>query len=191
MANKKRTCDASKTLQLIPVIPVTVINHIHYVANNMIGKSNLVEADRADIIQEMTIAVWRAMELLKDKKKFATGNAYLCKAVDLTASQIYRRRIRHKHDTPWIPIEECHTDDDDKKTAIIPAIDDFDRQILHMDIRVIVNSFPDELRLICELLMQGYSFSKIAERLNLPESTVRIWRMKAIRQAFVRNGINF
>ena len=190
MANKTKN-SASETLKPVPEIPAPVMDHIYYVADTMIGKSNLVEADRCDIIQEMSIAVCRAMALLKPHEKNSTGSAYLNKAVDLTAKNIYRQRIRRHNDTPCLPIEDCVRDEEKGKSAVItPMVDDFDRKILYMDIRVVVANLPDDLRRICELIMDGYTFEQIGEILGIPDATLRIWRMKKIREFFVRNGIN-
>ena len=188
MANKKNS--ASETLKPVPEIPASVMDHIYYVADTMIGKSNLVEADRCDLIQEMSIAVCRAKTLLDANGKSATGSAYLNKAVDLTAKNIYRQRIRKHNDTPCLPIEDCLRDEKKEKSAVItPMIDDSDKKILYMDIRVVVASLPDDLRRICELIMDGHTFEQIGEILGIPDATIRIWRMKKIREIFVRSGI--
>ena len=127
MANKKNS--ASETLKPVPEIPASVMDHIYYVADTMIGKSNLVEADRCDLIQEMSIAVCRAKTLLDANGKSATGSAYLNKAVDLTAKNIYRQRIRKHNDTPCLPIEDCLRDEEkEKSTVITPMIDDSDKK---------------------------------------------------------------
>jgi len=190
MADRKQFT-ASETLIPVPEIPAAVMNHIYYVADSMIGKSNLVEADRCDLIQEMSIAVCRAMTMVKRDGKTTIGTSYLNRAVDLTSKLIYRRRIRNHYDMPFLPIEnDSKGKDQDGESAVIPQIEDSDRKILHHDIRAIVATLSDELRIICELIMDGYTFEQIAEKIGISDSAIRLRRMKEIRDIFVRNGIN-
>jgi hypothetical protein len=147
------------------------MDHIYYVADTMIGKSNLVEADRLRPHSGNVHSRMRAKTLLDANGKSATGSAYLNKAVELTAKNIYRQRIRKHNDTPCLPIEDCLRDEEkEKSTVITPMIDDSDKKILYMDIRVVVASLPDDLRRICELIMDGHTFEQIGEILGIPDA---------------------
>ena len=187
MANK-RTYTASQTLDPVPEFSKTVMNHIYYVADNMIGKSNLVEDDRCDIIQELSLAAWRALSTYRENDKAAI-DTYVCRAVDNAAKNIFRIRMRKHLDEPCLSLEELTSNE--AREILLPVVDDRETIELRIDVRTVVESLPEELRVICQLIMDGYSFKEIAKITGVPEPTIRIWRMKEIRERFVQSGIDF
>ncbi|HUT37388.1 MAG TPA: hypothetical protein VNE39_28150 [Planctomycetota bacterium] len=54
-------------------------------------------------------------------------------------------------------------------------------------VREAVRRQPRRLRVICHLLMQGYTDEEVAEELGRPWGTVR-WQMYEIRKSFVAMG---
>ena len=191
MANKK-TYTASETLVPIPEIPTTVMNHIYFMANSMIGKSNLVEADRCDIIQELSLAVLKARSRYKPSPERPKGTAFFDSVVDHAMIDMYRKRIRRGQDTPTIPLGDC-LDEDEKRTtgSFTPSIDDFEQRMLCQDVREVVAAMSDNLRRICELLMDGHNTNSISHILGIPESTVRTLRIPEIRAIFRSHEIKF
>lgn len=184
----KRTYTASQTLEPVPEFSKTVMNHIYYVADNMIGKANLVEDDRCDIIQELSLAAWRALSTYRENDKAAV-DTYVCRAVDNAGKCIFRIRMRKHLDEPCLSLEELTSNEGHE--ILLPVVDDREAIELRIDVRTVVESLPEELKVICELIMDGYSFKEIAKITGVPEPTIRIWRMKEIRDRFVQSGIDF
>ena len=184
----KRTYTASQTLEPVPEFSKTVMNHIYYVADNMIGKSNRVQDDRCDIIQELSLAAWRALSTYRENDKAAI-DTYVCRAVDNAAKNIFRIRMRKHLDEPCLSIEELTSNE--AREILLPVVDDRETIELRIDVRTVVESLPEELSVICQLIMDGYSFKEIAKITGVPEPTIRIWRMKEIRERFVQSGIDF
>jgi len=54
-------------------------------------------------------------------------------------------------------------------------------------VREAVKKQPRRLRVICHLLMQGYTDEEVAEELGRPWGTVR-WQMYEIRKSFISLG---
>ena len=85
MANK-RTYTASQTLDPVPEFSNTVMNHIYYVADSMIGRANYVEDDRCDLIQELSLAAWQAMTTYRQNEN-ASIDTYVCRAIDIAPEE--------------------------------------------------------------------------------------------------------
>ncbi len=186
MANK-RTYTASQTLEPVPEFSKTVMNHIYYVANSMIGKANYVEDDRCDIIQDLSLAAWRAMSTYRETEN-TTMDTYVCRAVDITSKTMFRRRIRKGLDIPTISLDELMLDE--RAEALLPQVDDRDVIDLRIDVCNIVDSMPAKLKKICLLLMDGYTFKEIAKITGMSEVSIRLRRLAEIREYFIQNGID-
>ena len=96
MANKK-TYTASETLEPVPEFSKTVMNHIYYVADTMIGKANYVEDDRCDLIQELSLAAWQAMTTYRQNENAAI-DTYAASVVDgdeLDVHAVAFEEVRH------------------------------------------------------------------------------------------------
>ena len=187
----KRTYTASKTLDPVPEIPKRTMNHIYYVADSMIGKAGLVEADRCDLIQDLSLAAWHALSIHQDKDGKASLSTYLSKAVDLTAKCIYRDRIRKHYDIPFVSLDELLQEEEcGRSSAIESAYDEAEKQDRCMDIRLTVESLPEDLRIICRLIMYGYTLKEISVYTGIPEATIRLIRLEQIRTFFIACGIS-
>ena len=186
MANK-RTYTASQTLEPVPEFSNTVMKHIYFVADSMIGRANYVEDDRCDLIQELSLVAWRAMSNYRQNEN-ATIDTYVCRAVDLAAKDMFRTRIRKHLDVPAVSFEECALDE--KHESTLPAVDDREKIDLCIDVREIVDSMSAKHKKICQLLMDGYNIREISKITGMPETSIRR-RMDEIREIFVRNGIDY
>ncbi len=189
MANKKNNA-VSAQLNAAPEIPATVMSHINFLADKMIGTSNLAKCDRDDLVQEMCLAVVKAMSTYRKSESSPKGTRYLNRAADITADAIYRYRISRGLDTPAVSIEaNMEAEENGEPFVELPAGDDADRQSFLFDIRVIVAGMPDDLGMICRLIMDGYNFSEIARMMNVSEATIRTRRLEQIRRIFIAHGI--
>ncbi len=186
MANK-RTYTASQTLDPVPEFSNTVMNHIYYVADSMIGRANYVEDDRCDLIQELSLAAWQAMTTYRQNEN-ASIDTYVCRAIDIASKNLFRNRIRKNTDVPTVSFEEFALDE--KHEALLPIVDDRDKIDLAIDVRNVVDSLPADLKEICQLLMAGYSFREIGRLTRTPKTTV-CRRIPEIRAYFIRNGIDY
>lgn len=186
MANKK-TYTASETLEPVPEFSKTVMNHIYYVADTMIGKANYVEDDRCDLIQELSLAAWQAMSTYRQNENAAI-DTYVCRAIDIASKNLYRNRIRKNSDIPTVSFEEFALDE--KHEALLPVVDDRDKIDLAIDVRNVVDSLPADLKEICRLIMAGYSFQEIGKLTGTSKTTI-CRRIPEIRAYFVRNGIDY
>ena len=189
MANKK-TYTASQTLDPVPEFSNTVMNHIYFVADSMIGKANLTEDDRCDLIQDLSLAAWRAMSTYRETEN-TTLDTYVCRAVDFASKNMYRNRIRIRRsgDIPMLSLDELL--ENGKNEALLPTVDDRDYIDLLIDVRDTVNSLPAPLKKICQLIMAGYNFKEIAKIMRTSEASIRLRRIPEIREHFVKNGIDY
>lgn len=185
MANKK-TYTASETLDPVPEFSNTVMKRIYFVADSMIGKANLSEDDRCDLIQELSLAAWRAMSTYRQNKN-ATIDTYVCRAVDIAAKNLFRNRIRKHLDEPTVSFEECALDE--KHESMLPVVDDREKIDLCIDVRETVDSMSAKHKKVCQLLMDGYSIREIAAMTETSASSIRR-RMAEIREIFVQKGID-
>lgn len=183
MANRKNK-SADERRSPVPGIPASVMNHINFVADKMIGTSNLHDCDRDDIAQELTIEVLRTIDESRKNQDTPLAVRYLNMVADHAATEIYRRRIIRGLDIPKKPLESC------LNTKYEPIGDDAEIDIRRRDVRDIVSRMPERLRVVCELIMQGYSMSGAARALHVSFETIRIRRMRQIRRFFMENGIN-
>lgn len=182
---------ASETLIPIPEIPTPVMNHIYFLANSMIGKSNLVEADRCDIIQELSLAVLKARPRCKKSEKYPKGTAFFNHVADNAATDIYRWRICRRIDVQSVPLDDClSAEEKETRDVFVPATDDFEQRMLCYDVREVVAEMPDDLQAICELLMDGHPVNTISCILGIPEPTIRMRRIPQISSFFREHGIN-
>jgi len=182
MANKNSK-SASVRNSSVPGIPASVMNHIGFLADRMIGRCNLHDSDRDDIVQEMTIAVLRTIEDFRKTQAAPLAVRYLNKVADNAATEIYRYRIQRGLDTPTQPLETC------VDTSSEPIGDDAEANIRRRDVRDIVSKMPEDMRIICEMLMDGSSLTEIAAALHVSLSTIRMRRIPKIRRFFTANGI--
>ena len=172
----KRTYTASKTLDPVPEIPKRTMNHIYYVADSMIGKAGLVEADRCDLIQELSLAAWHALSIHQDKDGKASLSTYLS---------------RKHYDIPFVSLDELLQEEEcGRSSAIESAYDEAEKQDRCMDIRLTVESLPEDLRIICRLIMYGYTLKEISVYTGIPEATIRLIRLEQIRTFFIACGIS-
>ena len=184
----KRTYTASQALEPVPEFSDTVMNHIYYVADSMIGKANYVEDDRCDLIQELSLAAWQAMSTYQ-RNENATIDTYVCRAVDIASRNLFRNRNRKNRNISTISLEECAIEE--KHEALLPAVDDREKIDLCIDVREVVDSMPADLKTICQLLMDGYNFLEIAKMTGTSDTIIRRRRLPEIREYFVRNGIDY
>ena len=182
MANRKNK-SADERRSPVPGIPASVMNHINFVADKMIGTCDLHACDRDDLVQELSIIVLRAIDESRKTQDTPLAVRYLNTAVDHSATEIYRRRIIRGLDIPKKPLESC------LNTRHEPIGDDAETNIRRRDVRDIVSTMPENLRTICDLIMRGYSFASIARALHVSPSSIRMRRIPQIRRFFVENGI--
>lgn len=190
MANKRNNA-ANATLKPVPEIPAAVRNHINFVADKMVGRSNLGKSDRDDIVQELSIAAISALARCRRTESNPCGTRYLNRAVDNTSIDIFRYRISRNLDEPALSVEEnAEATENGTPLFDMPAGDDAEQNIRRMDVREAVSRMPEDLRLICALFMAGNTLRAISEITGTPEPTIRLGRFAVIREFFVANGID-
>lgn len=183
---KRNKAVVTSSLVPVPEIPSSVMNHIQYVAAQMIGKSNLHQCDYDDLVQDLSIAVIKAVDNFNsDLGRMTT---YLNLVVDRTSKNIYRKRISAGLDIPSVPIS--NSEDEDEWHYAECVSDDLERNILCADVRTVVATLPQLHQQICLSLMDGYSIDKTARRLAMAASTLRDM-LPEIRAVFIRAEIIF
>ncbi|MGN0880090.1 MAG: RNA polymerase sigma factor [Oligosphaeraceae bacterium] len=171
------------TITCPPEIPTPVWNHAVFVARNMVGTSSIVPADLCDIVQEFCIAVIRALPRIKPDGRDPQGTSYLSCIIDRQSMRIYRQRIRSQVDKPCVRLADyvSRSERDDREACVVLGREE--QQFWRREeIGVLVRSMPEELRAVCELLMDGLNTEDIARRLHVSPTTIRTRRMPRIRR---------
>jgi RNA polymerase sigma-70 factor (ECF subfamily) len=122
-------------------------------------------ADARDATQEALISAWRSLRSLRDVDRFdAWLHRITVNAVKMVAR---KRRVREIQISP-----DFQVSDSDSPSAISAA--DFDRAFERLSI--------DQRALLLEHHLDGCSVAELADRLGIPEGTVKS-RLHSARQA--------
>lgn len=191
MLNQKQIL-AKQSLGTVEEIPAAVMDHIYFKVDQMIGTSNLWDEDRKDLIQELTIAVWRRMQKAWQGYQKSIGTNLLNKVVDDKVNDIYRFRSSRGLNQPFVSIDESQENEEgDDELPMQFESDDLERMEQRRrceDIRVVVASLDPKLRKMCELYMSNMSFEQMASVLGVEAVTLRTRWLPKVKQAFVKAG---
>ena len=171
------------TITRPPEVPAPVWNHAVYVARNMVGTSSIVPADICDIVQEFCIAVIRAIPKIKPDVRDPQGTTYLSRLIDRQSMRIYRQRIRSQADQPHVQIADyvSKSEKDDREACAVLGKED-PQTWRQEEISALVRAMPGDLKVVCELFMDGLNTEDIARKLNVSPATIRTRRMPRIKK---------
>ena len=129
-----------------------------------------------DIRQEVFLKVYEQLPQLREPTKFKSWLR------NITYNTCYSWLRRQK---PTEPLESL-TDGEHPTIASIEA--DVERRELRTLLRQMVDRLPEDYRTVIELrYFEGLSVAKIAEFLELPETTIR-WRIRQAREMLHRKA---
>lgn len=129
-------------------------------------------ADRNDLIQEMTIALWQSYPRFDARSKWSTWMYRVCLNVAISAQREQRRQKRHAPMADPILLETL-TAPDDERHAHLEIIQQLIRHLPQLD------------RALILLHLEGQEHEEIAQILSLSVSNVatRLGRIKQKLQA--------
>lgn len=187
MLNEKQQ-EARATLGTTDEINKSVMDHIHYVADRMIGTSGLVDADRQDLIQIFTMAVLKAKSNFRPDSKNPTGTAFFNRVIDCKANDIYRSRSARGLDRQSCLIEDMERNVPDDGPAPDELLADSDREQLISDVHQVISTLPENLKRMCELYLTGMSFEAMSKILGVRAVTLRTRWLPKLRDIFRQEG---
>ena len=187
MLNEKQQ-EARATLGTTDEINKSVMDHIHYVADRMIGTSGLVDADRQDLIQIFTMAVLKAKNKFRPDSKNPTGTAFFNRVIDCKANDIYRSRSARGLDRQSCLIEDMERNVPDDGPAPDELLADSDREQLISDVHQVIATLPENLKRMCELYLAGMSFEAMSKILGVRAVTLRTRWLPKLRDIFRQEG---
>ena len=187
--NKTRlSMQEHRRLQNDGLLTPEVIEHIGHVANRMLRTSNLGESDRADLIQEMSLAVIKAGKSF-DPSKGSLVTFTNC-VIERTRKNIYRHRINTRRDVPSIPLVESKEEGSEGVSLdeLLLSEESEDRKQDLRDVWEIVSTLSGDLRKACDFILVGNSCEKTARLMGIPPTTFRRKILPALRKHFIDGG---
>jgi RNA polymerase sigma factor (sigma-70 family) len=187
MLNEKQQ-EARATLGTTDEINKSVMDHIHYVTDRMIGTSGLVDADRQDLIQIFTMAVLKAKKNFRPDSKNPTGTAFFNRVIDCKANDIYRSRSARGLDRQSCLVEDMERHVPEDGPAPDELLAEADRGQLISDVHTVIDRLPENLKRMCQLHLEGMSFERMAPILGVRAVTLRTRWLPKLREIFRQEG---
>lgn len=146
-------------------------------ARKMVGTCGLQWTDFEDLCQELYFQVVKAVPGYRPEAGKFTAFAGTVAANH--RRRIFRDRMRHGEDRPWVSLnellserEDCTRNAKDRK-AVLEELTGRGNDGIASDVQTALGALPEQLRNICLFLIQGYSGKEAGEKLGIPLRTLR------------------
>lgn len=171
--NRNKNKDKSKRFnQLVSMIWPDVVKYIFSITRN--------ETLTEDVLQNTLIIAYKNFSKLKDIDKFKSWVFTIARRESITLIKKYKREVTIKNNIIQIMPDENFS---------LPEQCILKEELINYVIKAI-NTLRSEYRQVITLrYYNNLSFYKIATTLNIKESTVRVWHMRAKKEIY--NWINY
>ena len=181
-------------LKIADLLPASAMRHISYRVSQLIDDQNFHNDDIEDPIQELAVAVLNKMKNYKQQTPSSNGTRFFNKIIDNKISDFRRRQRRQnkgKETTTMSADWDIEENNDLSRILGSSSVELSSRQQTIEEVRDVLGTLPENHRMFCGLIMQGYSFEKMESSCGVKSVTLRTRRISQIHKCFEKAGFIF